>query len=214
VPVVVTLTSARSLGDLKDRIADELARSDLTSQIALAIDDAIDEAATHRFWFNEVRGLTFPITAGTEYYANEDLSALTEVDDLWLTVGTQRRNMRQANDADLDRMNDGTQSRGEPYLWSRYADGFRFYPVPQQSYTATVDGVTRFPPLADDANSNAWMVQGERLIRAIAKRNLYAEVIRDQEEAQTQDALAVRFRNELLAQTSDRIGTRQMACNG
>jgi hypothetical protein len=202
------------LGDLKDRIADELARSDLTAQIALAIDDAILEASTYRFWFNEVRGLTFPITAGTEYYGNADLSALTEVDDLWLTVGTQRRNIRQANDADLDRMNDGTQSRGEPYLWSRYADGFRFYPVPQQSYTVTVDGVTRFPPLADDTNTNPWMVEGERLIRAIAKRNLFAEVIQDDQRAQTQDALAVRYRNELLAQTSDRIGTREMASNG
>ncbi len=211
-PVVVTLSAARSLGDLKARIADELARSDLTAQIALAIDDAISEAATHRFWFNEVRGLTFPLTAGQEYYGNEDLSALTEIDDLWLAVGSQRRNLRPASDISLDGLNDGMQSRGEPYLWSRYSDGFRFYPVPTQGYIVTVDGVTRFAPLGDDANTNPWIVEGERYIRALAKRNLYAEVIRDADEAQTMDALARRYREELFAQTSDRIGTGQVAC--
>jgi hypothetical protein len=45
VPVIVSPISTRTLGDLKTRIADELARSDLTSQIALAVSQAIEEAA-------------------------------------------------------------------------------------------------------------------------------------------------------------------------
>jgi hypothetical protein len=65
VPVLVAPSDARTLGDLKTRIADELARADLASQIALAVSDAIAEAVTHRFWFMEVRGIEIPISTGT-----------------------------------------------------------------------------------------------------------------------------------------------------
>jgi hypothetical protein len=61
---------ARTLGDLKARIADELARADLTSQIALAISQAIEEACTHRFWFMEYAGLPLSLTAGTAIYTS------------------------------------------------------------------------------------------------------------------------------------------------
>lgn len=212
--IVVTIPTSRTLGDLKARIADELARSDLTSQIALAIEDAISEAATHRFWFNEVRGVTFPIAAGQDYYGSIDLSAMTEIDDLWITVGTQRRNLRVANDRDADTLSSGTETTGEPYMWTRYGEFVRFYPTPNQSYVVTVDGSTRFPPMENDAESSAWTTTGERLIRALAKREILANVIRDFDEAQAQDALAVRYRDELLSSTYDRVSSGRMACNG
>lgn len=211
---VVTIPTNRTLGDLKARIADELARSDLTSQIALAIDDAITEASTHRFWFNEVRGLTFPIIAGQDYYGNADLSAMTEVDDLWLSIHGQRRNMRKANDRDIDMMSQGSVVHGEPYLWSHYGDFIRFYPIPSLSYVATVDGSTRFLPMENDGDWNGWTTVGERYIRALAKRELLANVIRDFDEAQAQDALAVRYREELLSSTYDRLSSGQMAHHG
>lgn len=211
--VVVTIAGQRTLGDLKARIADELARADLAPQIALAIDDAISEAATHRFWFNEVRGVTFPIAPGDDYYGSIDLSAMTEIDDLWLIENGQRRNLRPGNDLDFDRLASGTASIGTPYMWSRYGDFLRFYPLPDREYIVTVDGVTRFPPMVDE-EWNPWTTAGERYIRALAKREVLANVIRDFDEAEAQDALAVRYRTELLSQTHDRAFTGQMACNG
>lgn len=212
--VVVTLTTNRTLGDLKARIADELARADLSAQIALAISDAIDEASTHRFWFNEVRGMTFPLAAGQSFYASADIDAMTEIDDLYLVINGQRRNLRPANDSDVDWLEDGTGPTGEPYLWSRYGNGLRFYPTPRQSYSVTIDGSTRGLPFANDLDSNFWTLTGERMIRALAKRDLLANVIRDFEEAKAQDALAVRYREELMSQTYDRVATGRMACNG
>lgn len=214
--IVVTLPATRTLGDLKARVADELARADLTSQIALAIDDAIDEAATNRFWFNEARGLTFPTVIGQEYYTSDDISALNEIDGLWIVVNGQRRNLRPAGDGQIDGMREGNQSDGEPYLWSRYGTRLRFYPTPDKVYTVTLDGVSSLAPIGSDLNGNAWTdpKQGERLVRALAKRNLLAEVIRDFEEAKVQDGLAQRYREELLAQTHGRIATGRMACNG
>ncbi len=213
-PIVVSPASNRTLGDLKARIADELARADLTSQIALAIADAILEASTHRFWFLEVRGLTMPLLAGTDTYTSDDIDTLTEIDRLALIVGSQRRTLRPMSDDEIDRWNDGTVPRGEPYSYSRYGNQLRLYPTPNAAYTVSIDGVTNGAILENDLDGNVWTNEGERYVRTLAKRNLLAEVIRDFDEAQKLDALAVRFRDELLSQTHDRTATGCMAYNG
>ena len=211
-PVVVGSTVARTLGDLKTRIADELARADLASQIALAITDAIDEACTQRFWFMEVRGLEIPVSAGTAAYTGEDIERLLEIDRLVLVVNGQRRTLGAMNDDQLDRWNDGTAPEGEPYAFSRYGDQLRLYPTPRTAYTVLIDGLTKGAALDTDADSNIWTTTGERYVRALAKRNVLAEVIQDDQRAATQDALAVRYREELWAQTHTRTATGEMAC--
>lgn len=209
--ILIAPSSARTLGDLKTRIADELARADLASQIALAIADAISEACTHRFWFMEVRGLTLPIVGGTQAYVGEDITQLIEIDRLVLMVGTQRRTLREMSDDQLDRWNDGTAPSGEPYAYSRYGDQLRFHPTPALSYTVLIDGLTRGAVLDADADTSIWTTTGERYIRALAKRNVLAEVMHDSERAQVMDALAVRYRDEFWAQTHSRTASNQMA---
>ncbi len=56
---------------MKARVADELSRSDLTSQIALAINDAITHYQRKRFYFNETgpNGYTFLTVPNQETYA-------------------------------------------------------------------------------------------------------------------------------------------------
>lgn len=213
-PVVVAPISQRTLGDLKARIADELARADLSPQIALAIDDAIAEATTHRFWFMETRGLELPLTSGTATYQTSDIASLIEIDRLALIVNGQRYTLRPMNDDELDRLNDGTPPQGQPYAYSRYGDQLTLYPKPQQAYTVKIDGLTAGTPLADDTDSNIWTTEGERYIRAMAKRELLAHVIQNSDAAQIQDALAKRYREELQEQTHSRTATNEMACNG
>lgn len=212
--VVVDIGSAKTLGGMKARIADEIARSDLTSQIGLAIEEAIDEAATNRFWFNEVRGFTFDTVAGQEYYTSADLAALTEIDAIYYTVNSQRRNLAVAGNINLNELHDGSPPTGEPSNWSRYGDDFRLYPAPRDVWTVTVDGVTKFPALTSDDQDNPWMVQGERLVRAIAKRILFADVIRDFDEATAQQQLVEKYINQLVSQTYDRVATGRVRAWG
>jgi hypothetical protein len=216
VPIIVPPISTRTLGDLKTRIADELARSDLTSQIALAISQAIEEASTHRFWFMEARGLSIPIMAGVGAYTSDDLANLIEVDRLVLMVSGQRRTLREMSDDELDLFNDGTAPSGEPYAYSRYGDQLRLYPTPTQNYTVYIDGLTKGQTLYLDTDSNIWTdpAQGERYIRALAKRQLLADVIRNSEAAQVQDQLAQRYRQELFEQTHVRVAGGEMAAYG
>jgi len=212
--IVINLGTARTLGQVKARIADELDRADLTSQIGLAIDDAISEAAQNRFWFNEVRGLLVPLYAGQEYYGSDEFSAMTEIDAVYLSINGQRRNLYPANDLELNQWRDGTAADGEPYRWARYGSSLRLYPTPRITYSLYVDGVSRLPPLINDAQANAWTNEGEKLIRAIAKRELLANVIRDFDEAQAQQQLVANAQKELVNKSYDRMASGQMACNG
>jgi hypothetical protein len=214
VTIVINLGSSRTLGDLKARIADELDRSDLTSQIGLAIDDAITEAASNRFWFNEVRGLVIPLAAGQEYYGSNDFSALTEIDAIYLSINGQRRNMFPASSLTIDQWRDGSTPTGEPYQWARYGTSLRVYPTPAIAYSLVVDGVSRLPALINDAQANAWTNEGEKLIRAIAKRELLANVIRDFEEAQAQQQLVTNALKELQGKSYDKSATGQMSYYG
>jgi hypothetical protein len=216
VPIVVPSSATRTLGQLKARVADELARADLTSQIALAIDDAITEAATSRFWFNEVRGLVFSLTPGQATFSSDEVGALTEIDSLWIAVSGGRRNLRERNSSEIDGLVQGTNPTGEPFSYARYGGDLRFYPTPAQAYTVTIDGVTRLPALANDDDANAWTdpLRGERLIRAIAKRNILTEIICDFERGQAQGQLVDRYKAHLLAQSYDRTATGRMAAHG
>lgn len=213
-PVIVTPAANRTLGDLKTRIADELARADLASQIALAINDAISEAMTHRFWFMEVTNYTLPLSAGVATYTSADIAGLVEIDRVRLVVGSQRYTLDPMNDDERDRLNDGTAPQGQPYAYSRYGDTISFYPKPPVNYTVEIDGVGGAIPLALDADSNIWTTTGERYVRALAKRNVLVDVIHNDEAAQTQDALAKRYRDEFFSQTHARTATGSMACNG
>lgn len=213
-PVIVTPAANRTLGDLKTRIADELARADLASQIALAITDAIAEANTHRFWFMELTGVTLPLVAGTATYTSDDIAAFVEIDRVRLVVGTQRYTLTPMSDDDRDRFNDGTAPQGQPWAYSRYGDTISFYPKPVAAYTVEIDGTGGAAALALDTDANIWTTTGERLIRALAKRNVLVDVIHNDSAAQTQDALAKRYREEFEAQTHHRTSTGEMASNG
>lgn len=208
------MAGTRTYGDLKARIADELIRPDLSSQIALAVQDAILEASGTRFWFNEVRGLTLPLVIGQEYYTSTDISALTQIDDAWIVVGGGRRTVFPIDNILLDEMIEGGPFSGEPYRYSRYGDSLRFYPYPGDTYTLYLNGVSQLSPLVNDADLNGWTNEGERLIRAIAKRELLIHVIQDTDAAQVQQLLAERYKKDLLQQSYDRAATGQMAYNG
>ena len=64
---------------MKTRIADEIARDDLTTQIGYAINDAISAYNNERFYFNETRDLTFYTVASQELYTSSDLADMPNI---------------------------------------------------------------------------------------------------------------------------------------
>jgi len=204
-----------TFGDIKNRIADELVRPDLAAQIALAVSDAIKEAATSRFWFNEVRGLTFNMVQAQAFYGATDFAPipwLGSIDALWIIVSGQRRNLELRNALDIENWNDGAQSLiGEPFAYARQANGIAFWMPPDQAYPVYIDGTTRFAPLVADSDTNPYLDEGERYVRALAKATVLEDVIRDFDEADRQWTKANREKAVLQSETGGRLTTNTNA---
>jgi hypothetical protein len=179
------------------RIASELNRSNITADIKNAINDAIAEAATTRFYFNEMRGLTFNTVALQEYYP--DLG-IVEFDAVWYFQGVNsRRNVEEISNLDMDRWAEGSVIGGQLTEFSRYGQEIRLYPIPSTVQTIYMSGYGKLTPspLVNDGDTNAWLTDGERYIRALAKRNVLQNKIRDFSEAAVQDAIANDYKDNL-----------------
>lgn len=201
-----------TFGAIKDRIADELVRPDLASQIALAVNDAIKEAANNRFWFNEVRGLTFATAVSQDFYTPTNYAYIGKIDALWLIVNGQRRNMQPVNALTIENWKEGqTTLTGEPAYFARYGAGLLFWMPPSGVWSVFLDGTTRFAPLVADSDTNPYVEEGERYIRALAKANILENVAREFDEADRQWQVSEREKRVLLTATHDRIATNTLA---
>lgn len=180
-----------TLGIMKTTIADELVRDDLSTQIARAITTALALWAPARFDFNEKR-YRLTTVAATEYYAmstltNVDGSAiatgekLLEVDSFTLTYGNQPYQLDEKTQGWIDREQaDSSQYTGQPGAFTIFADQIRLHPIPDAAYSCTISGLAQLGTLSSDSDSNAWMTDGEALIRAQAKLIIY-RTLRDME---------------------------------
>lgn len=187
--------------DMVNRIATELRRSNLNDSIKNAINDAITEGAKTRFYFNEMH-LNFPTVIGQEYY--DDLG-LVELDAAWYLNGAQQMPIDVINQFDANQFfGMGAPTGGPLQLISRYGGQIRVYPIPNSIYTVYVDGYGKLAPspLVNDADTNAWLTFGEQYIRALAKRNVLRDVIRDYGEARIAEAISDGYKQDLVEETT------------
>jgi hypothetical protein len=199
-----------TLGELKTRIADDLTRTDLTSQIANAISDAIAEHERERFWFNQTRTLTFPTVASQAAYGSSDQARIPYficIDALFLISGTSIYPLRKRDAPQLEVMWGATSETGRPVDYAYIDDTIRLGPTPDAVYTIRPHAFYKLAALSADNQSNAWTTEAVDLTRESAKYRIYKNILRDAEGA----ALAadgVRSALETLrAETSARMGT-------
>ena len=170
-----------TLGVMKARIADEIARSDLTSQIALAIQTAIEFHDGKRFSFNEAQD-TFSTVAAQEWYTETDATWIIDVrrfDSVRITVSGRPYPLTKRTFAWMERFSAGTPTSGDPTDYCYYKRNIRLYPVPNAVRTISVSYVQKLEDLATDADENAWTDEAEELTRLRAKIILFEDVIRD-----------------------------------
>lgn len=187
--------------DMVNRIATELRRSNLNDSIKNGINDAIAEGAKTRFYFNEMH-VNFPTVIGQEYY--DDLG-LVELDAVWYLNGTQQMPIAIINQLDANNFfGMGAPSGGPLQIISRYGGKIRLYPIPNTVYTVYVDGFGKLTPspLVNDADTNAWLTEAEMYIRALAKRNILRDVIRDYGEARIVEAVSDGYKQDLVEETT------------
>ncbi len=186
-----------TLGNLKAQIADDLARSDLGSQIAAAINTAIWHFNTQRFFFNESR-TTFDTVAGQSAYTQSDIGVIFfTIDAMFVTDSSGSVfPMSPEDPIDLQWLLGSGAASGKPTRYGRYgqdttyfAQGLTLYPVPDDVYTITPMGHLIVDPPTDDTDgSNAWVHYDViyNLIRHRAEWDLYASTIKSTDKAITQ----------------------------
>lgn len=197
---------ANDFAAMYNRVTSELRRSNMTAEAKNAINDAINEAAKTRFYFNEMRGVTFNTVASQEYYPDQ---GLVEIDTIYYVQGGTRYNLCLDNNIDADARADGNIVNGQLESYSRQGTDLRLYPRPSTILPIYMDGYGKLAPwpLVNDGDTNNWMTYGERYIRALAKAILLKEVIRDYGEATALEAMAEDYKQQLVGETTLRIGT-------
>lgn len=176
-----------SLGTMRDRIADELDRADLTSQIEREIKSAVAYYERKRFWFNEKR-TNFATVNGQEWYTStddSDIPYLLTLDIAKIALSSSDKyELELMPYADLEAVSFGeAEDEGQPTQMAYFQKQIRLYPIPDASYSVVLSGIFALGDLSASADTNAWMTDGEALIRARAKRNILRNVIRDPELA-------------------------------
>ena len=196
--------------EIKAEVAVDISRSDLTTQIAQAVLDAVEYHSTERFWFNETRAHTFVTVAGTADYTITPGSGVLDfitIDWLLSTIsGVTEPLTRIAPDEFEDLTL--TSSSGAPCYWTYYNSTFRLYPNPDAVYTIRVAGHYRLTALSGGTDTNAWTTHARNLIRATCRKYLYGRApIQEPEKAQIAAIDEDQELGRLRRETSRRRGT-------
>lgn len=173
-----------TLAIMKARIAKELRRSNISTEIGEAINTAIDAYKGERLWFAEQYHIDIDLIEDQEFYTSTDsvwLGRVSRIDYVHLIMGGQSYGLRRKTDAWLDIASPPGSSGGQPYCWGWYANTLRVYPVLAASgMTIRLAGQFEMPaPASDSETGNPWMIEAETLIRSRAKFELYQHLLLD-----------------------------------
>lgn len=196
---------------MQARIANELNREDLTSEIQNSIITAVQFHSVEPFYFKEVR-VTIPTVNGQEYYSVPDTSDVGELVE-WISITATHTDYtyplmeRTWEYIDLVQTNDNY--RGRPREFALYGEQIRIHPIPDGVYTLRALAVVTLATLSAGTDSNAWTTVGERLIREEAKVDLLESVIRGPDAFQ--EAQIIRNRKAEALQQLRRLTTKRLS---
>ena len=172
---------------IEAQIADDLARGDLTGQITAAVDTAIRSYRFERLGFNEAYKVTATLSVSADVLPFTSLSVRFRKMD-------RIRLIRNAGDyLDLyHRDYDWIMSRQDvrvlcqPVEYAIYNNTIHFDSLADQTYTLLIDGLQELGNASASysaGDSSQWFNDGRELIRHRAKREIYANILKDMELA-------------------------------
>lgn len=175
-----------TLATMKSRIASELARSDLTTQIASAITTAISVYQGERFRFSETipnAPPTFNTVSGRDIYTSADnanIGTAFGIDYVIAQIGNSLQRLDRETPSNLKIYNQLNTMHGQPMWFAYEGNQLWISPVPDQAYPITL-GLFRVvaAPASDGEADNPWMTDGELLIRSRAKYEIALHVTRN-----------------------------------
>lgn len=194
-PQIVAAPTANTYGQMQARIQNEVLGLITVDDVKNAIQDAIAEYESQSFWFNQIRLFgavtgsqsNLQTVSGQEFYSSQDLPVLTvvpHISKVMVLAFANRYPLIERTYQWIDDVSLSTSWQGLPTDWCWQSGALRLYPVPNGGYPLILDVTTRFQPLVNDADYNVWTNRGEFLIRTEAKRTLFRNITRDEDQAQ------------------------------
>jgi len=146
-------------------------------RIKEAIADAIKRFRARRLGFNQKNSQTVLLS-------DQEVIALPtgwiEVDFLRLEIDQDRYPMREVAYDWIEDHQRGQPDEGDPRKFAIQNRQLRFYPIPDRSVTLIMSFLCDLPEVsvsASDAATNAWMVEGEELVRKQAMGDMLVTYI-------------------------------------
>lgn len=198
-------------GAVVQRIIDELPRSDtsITAIVQQQLLSAVDFYTNTRFWFNE-KQTTLTTSSSLAYYSWP--SDLVEIDSVVIFDGSNKYRLDPISYQEMDMMDPGG-AFGNPVWYSTYNKQFRFYPVPDATYTFVVSHQYSPATLSASTESNVWTTEAEALIRARTLK-LCAARFKDMDAAQRYQILEDQELARLTQQTEKLLGINCLEGSG
>lgn len=188
-------------GGLQDRIADDLNRSDLTSQIQQNILLAIEHYKNERFWFNETNATATTTTSSAQVAAPSDLLV---IDKLYIVISNKNIELKAKGLNDIVEFRPTTN--GRPRAFCYYRNQFELDRKADQAYTLNLYYLKELAELSATNDSNGWTTDCEDLIAFHAEKKIYANIIKDAAKAviaeQQEKAALEAARSLRMARTS------------
>jgi hypothetical protein len=189
---------------VQSRIADDILRSDLTSQIQQQIKLAVKHYRTFPFWFNEGRTT---LTASSSASFLTVPSDFVDVVHLQIKVGGHPLPMYMK---DLQTVVDARSGSGsQPTEYCYFADRFELNCEVNTQYEFPLWYVKELTELSAGSDENEWLKSGEDLIVYRAEKMLYANVLKDKAQAKVCAELERDAKVALLRFRDQKTGTGQ-----
>jgi len=178
VSTALSTIGTSTYGVLQSRIADDLNRTDLTTQIPQNILLAIEHYKNEATWFNET-SQTLTATVG-QAYVNPPTDLLA-IEDLYITIsGIDIRLVPQERN---DVIEFRPTSNGRPLAYCFYQGRFELDRKPDTAYSLPLYYRAQLLALSGTSDANIWTTDCEDLIVFHAEKMLYANVVKDFEKA-------------------------------
>jgi hypothetical protein len=199
-----------NLGTMVQRIREDLDRgSSIDTRIKSAICDAIVYYQTSRLGFNTKRARAL-VTSGMEMLSLP--LGWVEADYLRLEDDGDRIPFKEVTYDWIEDRKENDDERGQPEKYAIQHRELRLWPIPDHSYTLVFSFQYELPEVsisASDEATNAWMTEGEQLIRSWAMGDVLINYIGGQEAIDKGLALQARSENMYLPKLEARAAREQ-----
>lgn len=197
-----------TFGTIKKRVSDEMKRGELSissTAVQSSILSAIDYLKRRRFTWNEFSESSVTASSSATYVPFSNLAVTpVKIDMITVEVGNRTYPVERVSHNEL-MAHDATNYFGDPDYYAIQGEKIRLYPVPNQNTTLHLSGVqelTELSAAAATSATNAWVTDGEELVRLTAKAMLFRDELRAPEQANYFFGEALRVRRELERETS------------